>query len=326
MARHQVVEVSQCPRDYLSAVLLLEDRRQVIVTSWDGLLSVYDYEIDRQSVTLNSQLRHEFALLGCCSVATSHGKQVYVSSVQGEVMRVDFESERFTPVRNNCATLGIPCLSSFQGNLICGSWDGSLQVVDCETNCVTLQERLDDGAKIFSMDVKDDKLVVATSGNKVRLFHLPLRPGDQGAAVESGLKYQARKIKMTPRGDGYVCSSLDGRVAVEYLDDESRKFAFRCHRMNLIDASLVFPVNALGFRAHSDILYTGGSDGCVSCWNLTSRKKVEQLPKFNENSVVELACNERVLCVGTSDDSFKTNATTEENFELQPSRLYIVFL
>ena len=159
------------------------------------------------------------------------------------------------------------------------------------------------------MDVDNERMVIATSRNKVRLFELPLRPKDKGTEVESGLKYQARKVKLTPQGDGYVCSSLDGRVAVEYLEDESRKFAFRCHRLNLVDTSMVFPVNALSFRPNSNVLYTGGSDGSVSCWNLTSRKKVEQ-----------------VLCVATSDDSFKTNATKDETFELQPSRLYIVFL
>lgn len=319
------MEVAQCPRDYVSEVLLLEDLRQIIVTSWDGLLTVYDYEVEHRTVSLNSQLRHECALLACCYVDTFHGRQIYVSSVQGEVLQVDLESEGFIPVKNNYATLGIPCISDFQGQLICGSWDGTLQVVDCETNCVVLQERLSDGLKVISMDVDNERMVIATSRNKVRLFELPLRPKDKGTEVESGLKYQARKVKLTPQGDGYVCSSLDGRVAVEYLEDESRKFAFRCHRLNLVDTSMVFPVNALSFRPNSNVLYTGGSDGSVSCWNLTSRKKVEQLPKFNENSVVQLACNEQVLCVATSDDSFKTNATKDETFELQPSRLYIVF-
>lgn len=326
MARHQIVEVPQCPRDYVSEVLLLPGERMLVVTSWDGLLTVYDYELELQKLSLNTQLQHKCALLACCYVDTSRGRQIYVSSVEGEILQVDLESEGFVSVDNNCATLGIPCIQAFQDRLVCGSWDGTLQVVDCESNCVVLQERLSDGLKVLSMDTNADQMVVATSANKVKLFRLPLKANDKGVDLESGLKYQARKIRLTPQSDGYVCSSLDGRVAVEYFNDESRKFAFRCHRLNLVDTNMVYPVNAMAFRPHSNILYTGGSDGCVSCWNLTSRKKVEQLPKFNENSVVQLACNGKLLVVATSDDSFKTSATKDENFKLQPSRLYVVFL
>ncbi|QLQ78386.1 hypothetical protein HG537_0A06330 [Torulaspora globosa] len=322
-AKDRIIELPRSPLDFISDISLLDE--QLAVSCWDGSLSIYDYDVKEQKVVLNARLQHQFPLLSCCYVAGAHRRQIYVGSVQGEVLEADFELERFVPVGNNVAELGISSLCAFRGQILCGSWDGFLQVVNCAKNSVDLHWKLADGSKVLSMDVNEDRLIVATTGNKVRWFSLPLEPGD-GTEVESGLKYQARKIKLTPAGDGYVTSSLDGRVAVEYFDDESRKFAFRCHRMNLVDTSMVFPVNALSFLPETEILYTGGSDGCVSCWNLHTRKKVEQLPKFNENSVVRMECNDKVLCVATSDDSFKTSPTKDERYNLQPSRIYLVFL
>lgn len=324
--RDQIVEVAQSPEDFISGVVLLDAVGQVAVTSWDGLLSIYQYNVEQRKVALEVRLKHESPLLSCCYVVRGRSRQIYVSSVQGEILEADLESERFIPVTNNVAELGVSCMCSFEGQLICGSWDGSIQVVDCATNSVRLLWKLEEKVKILSMDVNEKKLIVATTGNKVRWFSLPLEHPSEGIDVESGLKYQARDIKLTPVGDGYVTSSLDGRVAVEYFDDESRKFAFRCHRMNLVDTNMVFPVNTLSFVPETDILYTGGSDGYVSCWNLQTRKRVEQLPKFNEDSVVELQCNGKVLVVATSDDSFKTSATASEEYKLQPSRVYLVFL
>ncbi|QLL30823.1 hypothetical protein HG536_0A06380 [Torulaspora globosa] len=322
-ARDRIVEIPESPSDFISDISLLGE--QLAVSCWDGSLSIYDYDTKEQKVALNTRLQHQFPLLSCCYVAGGHGRQIYVGSVQGEVLEADFELERFIPVSKNVAELGVSSMCSFREQLLCGSWDGSLQVVNCAENSVDLHWKLSDRSKILAMDLNEDRLIVATTGNKVRWFPLPLQPSD-GTEVESGLKYQARKIRLTPAGDGYVTSSLDGRVAVEYFDDESRKFAFRCHRMNLVDTNMVFPVNALSFRPGTEILYTGGSDGCVSCWNLHTRKKLEQLPKFNENSVVRMECNDKVLCVATSDDSFKTSATKDEKFNLQSSRIYLVFL
>lgn len=325
VGNHDILEVAKVSQDYISDLILLDDRMQLAVTSWDGTLSIYDYN-EAKTVNIKSSLQHSFPLLSCCYLRSNGARYLYVSSVQSEILQVDLEAGSFLPVRNNKADLGISSMCGYREYIICGSWDGLLQVVNCETNSVILHHRLQDDAKVLSMDINEDKLIVASTKNKIRWFNLPLDANSSSIEVESGLKYQSRSIKLTPQGDGYVSGALDGRVAVEFFNDESRKFAFRCHRMNLVDKNFVFPVNALSFAPKSYILYTGGSDGCVSCWNLSTRKKMEQLPKFNENSVVQLACNGKVLCVATSDDSFKNSAVVNDDFKPQPSRLYMVFL
>ena len=109
------------------------------------------------------------------------------------------------------------------------------------------------------MDCADNnKLVVSLTGGKVAIYDL--RNMIKPQIRESGLKFQTRDIKLMPAANGYVQSSLDGRVAVEYFDQESSRFAFRCHRMNLPDTQFVFPVNSLCFNSNDGTLYTGGSD------------------------------------------------------------------
>lgn len=323
--KHDMLEITPAPRDYISDLIILGDRSLIAVTCWDGSITIYEYAADR-AVELKVRLVHQYALTSCCYVTTLLGSKLYAGSVQGEILEVDLELNRFRTVQNSIAQLGISDMCQYRSSIICGSWDGWIQAVDCDTNSVVTHTKLPEDQKVLSMDANEDKLIVAATGNTTRWFQLPLKD-ESGFEAESGLKYQARKIKLIPAGDGYVSSSLDGRVAVEYFDDDSRKFAFRCHRMNLVDTSFVFPVNALAFVPGETTLYTGGSDGYVSCWNLDTRKKIEQLPKFNEDSVVHLACSRQILVVATSDDSFKTNAIiNDDSTPLLPSRLYILYL
>ena len=51
---------------------------------------------------------------------------------------------------------------------------------------------------------------------------------------------------------GYVLSSIEGRVAVEYFDPspeaQQKKFAFKCHRVKEDGQDTIYPVNAIAFH------------------------------------------------------------------------------
>ena len=51
---------------------------------------------------------------------------------------------------------------------------------------------------------------------------------------------------------GYVLSSIEGRVAVEYFDPspevQKKKYAFKCHRIKEDGMELIYPVNAISFH------------------------------------------------------------------------------
>ncbi len=59
-------------------------------------------------------------------------------------------------------------------------------------------------------------------------------------------------ILLYPLIVGYALSSIEGRVAMEYFDPrpevQERKYAFKCHRMNINGVDTAFPVNAIAFH------------------------------------------------------------------------------
>lgn len=81
---------------------------------------------------------------------------------------------------------------------------------------------------------------------------------------ESNLKFQTRAIRCFPNKQGFVSSSIEGRVAVEYFDMspevQAKKYAFKCHRNKENDVELIYPVNAIAFHNVHNTFATGGSD------------------------------------------------------------------
>lgn len=51
---------------------------------------------------------------------------------------------------------------------------------------------------------------------------------------------------------GYVLSSIEGRVAVEFFDPspevQKKKYAFKCHRVKEEGTELIYPVSAISFH------------------------------------------------------------------------------
>ena len=60
---------------------------------------------------------------------------------------------------------------------------------------------------------------------------------------------------------GYALSSIEGRVAVEYLDPsqeiQKKKYAFKCHRLKEEGIEQVYPVNAISFHSIHNTFATG---------------------------------------------------------------------
>lgn len=336
----QIVQIEQAPKDYISDIKIISSRSLLLITSWDGSLTVYKFDIQAKNVDLLQSLRYKHPLL-CCNFIDNTDLQIYVGTVQGEILKVDLiGSPSFQALTNNEANLGICRICKYgDDKLIAASWDGLIEVIDPRNygDGVIPVKNLNSNNtkvknKIFTMDTNSSRLIVGMNNSQVQWFRMPLCEDDNGTIEESGLKYQIRDVALLPKEqEGYACSSIDGRVAVEIFDDQgddynsSKRFAFRCHRLNLKDTNLAYPVNSIEFSPRHKFLYTAGSDGIISCWNLQTRKKIKNFAKFNEDSVVKIACSDNILCLATSDDTFKTNAAIDRTIELNASSIYIIF-
>lgn len=146
--------------------------------------------------------------------------------------------------------------------VLTGSWDGTVKMWDSRVpNCVgtynqgnervsnietsnllqLLLSHMDikitsyfDNFQVYTMSIVGEKFVVGTSGRKIFVWDVR-NMGHVNQRRESSLKYQTRCIRVFPNKQGYVLSSIEGRVAVEYLDSnpevQKKKYAFKCHRI-----------------------------------------------------------------------------------------------
>jgi cell cycle arrest protein BUB3 len=202
------------------------------------------------------------------------------------------------------------CLASIYPNIVISAgWHQQLHVWDIRmsqssTSSKTLpQHTISLPGKAFAMDI-DPKyhnlIAVATSGRRNCFIDIRYSSdnnnssSDNHAQVvedcalimdrESSLKYQTRCLKFFPDGDSIVVGSIEGRAAVEFLDDleslrrrpnttvnvtnnattsQNTKFAFKCHRIN----DMVYPVNAVVCHPLYGTFATGGCDGTVGMYH-----------------------------------------------------------
>ncbi|RLN55439.1 hypothetical protein BBJ28_00017724, partial [Nothophytophthora sp. Chile5] len=133
-------------------------------------------------------------------------------------------------------------------------------------------------------------VAVATSERQLTVYDLRnfAQPLTQR---ESPLKYQTRCVSVFPDLQGYALGSVEGRVALEYFDDDAtvaegdatkkkRSYAFKCHRGKVDDQTLIYPVNAIAFHPTYGTFATGGCDGAVNLWDGANKKRITHLRQF----------------------------------------------
>lgn len=132
-----------------------------------------------------------------------------------------------------------------------GSWDSNVCIWDPRSRPTAVGSCALPG-KVYSMCMWNNLLVVATSGRHIHIYDVR-NMSEPEQRRESSLKHQTRCVAAFPDGKGYVLSSIEGRVAVEYFDPkpevQALKYAFKCHRSKEPNGrTIIFPVNAIAFH------------------------------------------------------------------------------
>ncbi|ODV78818.1 cell cycle arrest protein [Suhomyces tanzawaensis NRRL Y-17324] len=296
---------------------------QLIVTSWDNKVLLYDVscakagKVDLQAVLESSETPLSLVFTG---------GSAFVGCLDGTINQIDQENMKLHPIYTP-GPLGpdsdisnginkICRVESDENALIASSFNGTFRVLDIRQHQEVSRTRVgsDAGvgaarpAKIFTMDSSRDVLTVGLSTNHIELYDLRnlTKPYERR---ELGLKYQIKDLKCLPDNQGFVVSTVDGRVSLECYDlspetQAAKRFTFKCHRShNKIDGvDEVYPVNSLAL-AQDGTLYTSGGDGAVCVWDCNKRKRIKMYPKFSE-SVAKIALQDDLLAVATSDDDF----------------------
>lgn len=104
--------------------------------------------------------------------------------------------------------------------LATGSWDKTVKYWDLRQSTpvatLTCQER------VYSMDVKDKLLVIATADRYINVVNLN-EPQKFYKTLQSPLKWQTRVVTCFKDASGYAVGSIEGRCAFQYVEDKDTR-------------------------------------------------------------------------------------------------------
>lgn len=246
----------------------------LLICSWDGTVTLHDI----QSNQFRSKYEHSRAVLDGCFQDAVHA---FSGGLDGALKIHDFNSSSGRIIGSHENAIKCVEYSSEMNCLLSGSWDCFVKMWDSRNgHCIGnfLQPE-----RVYTMSLCGEKFIVGTAERKVYVWDMR-----NMAYVlqrrDSSLKYQTRCIRAFPNKQGYVLSSIEGRVAVEYLDPrpeiQKKKYAFKCHRIKDAGTEKIYPVNAISFHQGYNTFATGGSDGYVNIWDGFNKKRLCQFHKY----------------------------------------------
>ncbi|MEW5317013.1 MAG: hypothetical protein WDW38_008347 [Sanguina aurantia] len=231
----------------------------------------------------------------------------YTGALDGQLKRIGLQGREEAVIGSHAQAIQCVEFIKERGLVVTGSWDSTLRLWDPRAapfqNCVAV---INLPGKAYTMSVAATNLVVGTSGRHVLSYDVRrLEAGQPDQQRESSLKFQTRAIACYPDGHGYALGSVEGRVAMEYLDlnpeSQSLKYAFKCHRRAEGGKDIVYPVHSIVFHPVYKTFATGGGDGVVNVWDGGNKKRLFQISKY-PTSVSALAFNHNgsLLAVASS--------------------------
>ncbi|KAI9887618.1 MAG: hypothetical protein M1823_000602 [Watsoniomyces obsoletus] len=164
--------------------------------------------------------------------------------------------------------------------VVTASWDKTVKYWDLRSpNAVCTVATQD---RVYAMDVRGQLLVIGTADRYVDIINLN-KPDVFYKAQQSPLKWQTRVISCFPDGSGYAMGSIEGRCAIQYVEDKdaSLNFSFKCHReqpTNQRDIANVYSVNAISFHPVHGTFSTAGSDGTFHFWDKDAKHRLKGYP------------------------------------------------
>ncbi|KAJ1519677.1 hypothetical protein ONE63_004941 [Megalurothrips usitatus] len=274
-------EVVSPPEDSISSLAFSPAALQqnfLVAGSWDN--NVRCWEVEQTGKTIPKSMQNmEGPVLDVCW--TDDGTKVMMASCDNKVKCWDLASNQTVQVAQHdapiktCHWIKSPSYSC----LMTGSWDKTLKFWDIRSAnpimTINLPERCYGAAVDYPM------AVVITAARNLIVYQLEGKPQEFNRG-ETNLKYQHRCVaimrdkKNSPIG--YAVGSVEGRVAVQYVNpaQPSDNFTFKCHRVNCANNSYqeIYAVNDIAFHPVHNTVATVGSDGTYSFWDKDSRIKL----------------------------------------------------
>uniref|UniRef100_A0A0K0F339 Mitotic checkpoint protein BUB3 (inferred by orthology to a human protein) n=1 Tax=Strongyloides venezuelensis TaxID=75913 RepID=A0A0K0F339_STRVS len=252
------------------------DSDLLAVGSFNGSVAIYKIEKHQDNYAEIHVVYHSSHVLSLCFDGDTG---LFTADSKGVIKYTSFKTMKTTIFGQHESGFGISriCISPSGRRLFTGGYDGFVLVWDI--NDRTVLAALNIGEKVFAMDCSKDFLVVGTG--KQNLYTYNLNNLSEGPTIRKDVtRYQIRDLKILNDGSTIVIGTIEGRVAIEPLEDneesKDKKYAFKCHRKKDKVKEFVYPVNAIAAHPHELAFSTGGSDKGVYTWNPVKRKRMSQ--------------------------------------------------
>ncbi|EIN04812.1 Poly(A)+ RNA export protein [Punctularia strigosozonata HHB-11173 SS5] len=271
------IEVADPPTDSISSLAFSGAGEFLAVGSWDNNVRIYEVGTNGQTQG-KAMYSHQAPVLSVCW--NKDGTKLLSGGADNAGRMFDVQTGQPTQVAQHDAPIKVvKWIESPQGGILAtGSWDKTVKYWDLRQSApiasVTLPERC------YTMDVAYPLMVVGCADRHIQIFNLT-NPTTAYKTMQSPLKWQTRVVSCFPAANGFAVGSVEGRVAIQYVDDKdaSNNFSFKCHRKdatpNTKDQSLVYAVNDITFHPVHGTFSTCGSDGTVHFWDKDARTRLK---------------------------------------------------
>ncbi|KAL8218759.1 hypothetical protein R6Q57_022132 [Mikania cordata] len=269
-------------RDAISRIRFAPASNNLLISSWDTNLRLYDVDGSK----LAFETSGEAALLDCCF----QGKMAAFSTgSDGSITRYNLDlgiSDNFGK-HDDLAT----CVeySEETGQVITGGWDKKIKCWDSRSMKVpTFVNTVNVAVESMSLSGFIAMVAVGLSVNMydLRKFNISF----YSKCVDIQIKCVRPYLDQ-----GFAAGSVEGRVALKYFKSSNNEnndgYVFRCIPKAKEKRHNMAAVNDIAFSPSTcGAFITGDNDGYVTIWNAQSKKRVFDMPKY-ENSIASLSYN-----------------------------------
>ncbi|MBW0483882.1 hypothetical protein O181_023597 [Austropuccinia psidii MF-1] len=277
------IEVENPPTDGISSIAWSPQADFLAAASWSNEVRIYEINAQGQSAP-KAAYSHEQPVLEV--IWSGDGTKIISGGCDRAARAFDVSTGQPTQVAAHDAPIRKLAWLDIngQGLLATGSWDKTLKYWDLRQSTPAVSINLPE--RVYTMDTVFPLMVVGTAARKIHIYHLS-NPAVEYKSLDSPLKWQTRCIACFNDAQGYAVGSIEGRVAIQHVEDKqtANNFSFKCHRKDAASTTSrlggasstpqVWAVNDIKFHKQHGTFATAGSDGTINMWDKDSKTRLK---------------------------------------------------
>ncbi|KNC46295.1 transducin family protein/WD-40 repeat family protein [Thecamonas trahens ATCC 50062] len=303
-------EVASPPSDGVSTLSWSPAAEHLAAGAWDGCVRVWEV-LNTGATNPLAEQTHQAPVLA--TAWDEQGGRLFSGGCDNAVMGWDLGANEFTQVGAHDGPVSDMFWCASLNTLVTASWDATLRFWDFRQPQPVCSHKMPERVRCMSHSGMLCVAACALGTDKPMVLFDLRTPQQIYGATPSPLKYQTRSIDCFIDGSGYAAGSIEGRVAVRYIDgNDDSNFAFKCHRNTRNNH--IFAVNSISFHPRFGTLATAGSDGQYLFWDKDSRQRLKAF-KQAQNSISASSFNRdgSIYAYAVSYDWSKGAASYKQN-------------